>query len=292
MTFPAGQHFVPEMLQKRFVDPEGMLWVYDKRVPGRGIWRSKPKGIFKERHVYTVARPDGGPSAMVERALGAVENAADPVLGRIVDRVRAGQSLNLSADERRTLLLFLYIQHKRSPEFFRSFPLDGDVEDLALSAIEVMEAESGPMPPDQRAAYLSAAGLKQVEQALRMSVLMNISPQVFGVLEARGIAVAFIPRSDRSFVLGSLPFARFMSSRGREDLGDPESELWLPIASDVAVSTYGAKGEDRVVHLVQDRPIRQVNGALVGQSSVIASGSRDLLRAVTRRLGRVTGSKG
>lgn len=292
MSFPASQHFVPEMLQKRFVDAEGMLWVYDKRVPGRGIWRSRPKGIFKERHVYTVAHPDGSPSALVERALGKVESAADPVLGRIVDRVRAGRSPDLSTDDRRTLLLFFYVQHKRSPEFFRGIPFGERIEDLAASAIDQWETDHGPMLPDQRAAYLSAKGLEQVEQALRMGVLMNVSPEVFGVLEARGIAVAFISRSDRRFVLGSLPLARFRSPRGREDLGDPESELWLPIASDVAVSTYGARGEDRVVHITEDQPIRQVNGALVGQSNIIASGSRDLLRAVTRRLGRASNSSG
>lgn len=284
--FPAMQHVVPRMLQKRFVDADGMLWVYDKRAPGRGLWRARPENVFKERHVYTVAGPDGSPNALVERALGHLESAADPVLTRIVERVRARQPLDLSAAERTTLLLFFYFQHKRSPEFFRALPLGDRIEDLAVSAIETIEAENGPMPPDMRADFLSAESLKQVEQATRMGVLLNVSPGIFGVLQARGIAVALIPRPNRCFVLGSLPLARFMSPRRRQDLGDPGSELWFPIASDVAMTTYGAKGENRIVHLETDPPIRQINGAIVGQSNVIASGSKELLLALTRRLGR------
>lgn len=53
-AFPTGQRYVPEMLQKHFVDAEGMLWAFDKRAPHRGIWRSKPEGlrtVFQSSHL-------------------------------------------------------------------------------------------------------------------------------------------------------------------------------------------------------------------------------------------------
>ena len=68
--FPVGQHFIPEMLQKRFVDRDGMLWVHECRRPERGLFRSTPKGVFKERHLYTVMGPDGASQCSRGRRLG------------------------------------------------------------------------------------------------------------------------------------------------------------------------------------------------------------------------------
>ncbi len=109
------------MLQKRFVDRDGMVWVYDRRRPERGFFRSAPKGVFKERHLYTIAGPDGEPSALVEQTLGQVEKAAAPVIDRVVEHVRSGRGWDLTDEERTMLLMFLYVQLKRCPEFFRGF---------------------------------------------------------------------------------------------------------------------------------------------------------------------------
>lgn len=283
MSFPAGQHYVPEMLQKRFVDEDGMLWAFDKRAPHRGIWRSKPKGVFKERHLYTVAGPDGSPSPLIERALGQLESAADPIITRVVEQARAGKSVNLHEDERRLLILFLYFQNKRCPEFFRSIPIGQSMDVVVEDAIRAFEAKNGPMPEAERTAHLSPTGLQAMEQDMRMEALLTISPRVVGALDARGITIAVIPRADRRFVLSSLPIARFISRRGREDLHDPESEMWLPLAPDVALSSYGRRGDDRTVHIQDDRPIRQVNTSLARFSQVVASSSLDLVRSLTRR---------
>ncbi|MCJ2139423.1 DUF4238 domain-containing protein [Methylobacterium sp. E-066] len=282
--FPAGQHFIPEMLQKRFVDHRGMLWVHDRRRPERGFFRSTPKGIFKERHLYTVAGPDGSPSALVERTLGHVENAAGPVLDRVVEHVRAGGRWDLTSEERVLLLFFLYVQLKGCPEFFRGIPLDESMETFAEGLIAAWEDANGPMPPEDRERHLSADNLEDLQHSARMKSLMTLSPRVLEALYTRGLTVIHIPRPDRQFALASLPVVRLKSPSGRMDLGDPEVELSLPIAPDVAIASYGMADLNQIVHITHDTSIRRVNWELARSSNTIASSSRELLRSLTRRL--------
>lgn len=282
--FPAGQHYVPEMLQKHFVDRRGMLYAFDRRRPEGGIYRSIPKGVFKERHIYTVTGPDGAPSDLVEKALGRFETAADPIIERVLAHVRAGGGYDLTADERFTLLLFLLVQLKRSPDFFRGLTFDEPVRDFAEKSIAAWVDQGGEVPPGERDKLLSPEGLKVIEQAARMGALMTLSPLVLDALDARGLTIARITRPDRCFALGSLPTVRFLSPSGRRDLGDPGVELWLPIAPDIAIASSGTRHENRVVHLDHDPSIRKFNQELARQSNAIASASRELVQSLVRRL--------
>lgn len=282
-AFPAQQHYIPQMLQKRFTDRDGMLWVHDRRRPGK-IFRSLPKGIFKEGHIYTVEGPDGTPSDLVERALGQIESAAEPTISRVVEHVRAGGPWDITSEERELLILFLHVQLKRSPEFFRGILLDGPPRDFVERALGEWEAKHGPIPSEEREWHLSPANLAAVEQSARMGALMSLSPRVTEALEARGFMVVRITRPGRSFVLASLPVVRFMGPDGRRDLDDPGVELWLPVAPDVALVSGGISGADRFADLVHDGSIRKLNGELARLSNVIASSSKALIQSLTRRL--------
>ncbi|MBB3314014.1 hypothetical protein FHT78_005821 [Rhizobium sp. BK196] len=48
MILPKRHHYVPEMLQKNFVDEDDRLWTFDSRNRGRGIWRSSYENLFLE----------------------------------------------------------------------------------------------------------------------------------------------------------------------------------------------------------------------------------------------------
>lgn len=283
-AFPVGQHFIPEMLQKRFIDANGMLWAYDRRRPERGFFRTAPKGLFKERHLYTVPGPDGAPNDLVERALGMIESAANPVIDRVVKHVRAGGGWDLTKDERTILLLFLHVQIKRCPEFFRGLSFDAPLRDLVEKSIAIWEALNGPMPPEDRERHLSPDSLADIEIFARMGTMMSLSPAVVAALDGRGLTIACIRRPDRRFILGSNPAIRFCSPSGRQDLDDPRVELWLPIAPDIAIGSYGPRHLNQVVHLKHDPPIRKMNEQLAHLSNTIASSSRDLLRSLSRRL--------
>ncbi|MGU3541019.1 DUF4238 domain-containing protein [Methylobacterium sp. A54F] len=287
MSLPVGQHFVPRMLLKRFAAPDGRLWAFDKRRPDRGIWQSTPKDLLKERHLYTVTRADGSRDVTVEQALGYVESAAEPVIERVLQRARAGLPPGFSGEDRIAMLLFLYFQMKRVPDFFRNIPLPpGGVEEIIRSGIANWERERGPIPQEERDKHLSPRGMVALEQGVRMQSLLNVSPRIFGTLEARGFAVGVIKQPDRRFVIGSYPMVRFMARSGRTDLGDPSVELWLPLAPDVAIASFGRRGEEQVATIHDPSQIRKVNVEIARQSTTIVSGSRELLRSLTQRFPR------
>ncbi len=217
------------MLQKRFVDRDGMVWVYDRRRPERGFFRSAPKGVFKERHLYTIAGPDGEPSALVEQTLGRSRKLRPRSLTAWLSTSvlqRLGSD-GRGADDAAHVPIR---PAQAMPEFFRGIPLDEPMQAFAEGLIADWEEANGRMPQEERERHLSADGLRELEQSARMKALMTLSPRVVEALNERGLTIARIPRSDRQFILASLPVVRFMSPSGHLDLGDSGVELWLPIA--------------------------------------------------------------
>lgn len=285
MSQPVGQHFVPRMLLKRFVGSDSRLWAFDKRRPDRGIWQSTPKDLLKERHLYTVTLADGLQNFAVEEALGHVESAAEPVIERVLERARVGLPPQLTSEDRFTMILFLYFQLKRVPDFFRGIALPvGGAEEVIRSGIAKWEEEKGPISQEERGDILSPDNISAMEQRVRMQVLLNVQTRAFDALEARGLAVGVIRRPDRQLVTGSYPMARFRAPSGRTDLGDSQVELWLPLAPDVAIGSFGHRGEERIAAIHDLRRTRRLNSQIARQSTTIVSGSRDLLAFLVGRL--------
>ena len=63
---PRRQHFVPEMLSKRFTDDDGKLYVFDKNEARKGIGDRTPKGVFWKPHFYTSKTYDGKKDTTLE----------------------------------------------------------------------------------------------------------------------------------------------------------------------------------------------------------------------------------
>ncbi|GJE56954.1 DUF4238 domain-containing protein [Methylobacterium thuringiense] len=282
MNFPARQHTVPKMLQKRFVDRDGLLWFHDKRRPAQGVRRAQPKDLFVEGHVYTIEDEAGGRSAAVESLLGRVEDAAEPIVEMIVDRTRRRLPLDLSADDRAIILLFVHYQMRRSPDLYRRITLDADVQKLFEDSVDEWKQARGAVEQAERARILDPRNVARNAQRVRMQGLAQISEKIMGALDARGLCTALISRPNQNFVLGGFPFARFAAG-GRTDLGHPNVELWLTLAPDVALGSYGHRSDERRAEITNDRAVRDVNSLISRGSHVIASASADLVRAVARR---------
>ncbi|RVD67160.1 hypothetical protein EN751_38275 [Mesorhizobium sp. M4A.F.Ca.ET.029.04.2.1] len=99
------------------------------------------------------------------------------------------------------------------------------------------------------------------------------------VLERRGIAILRIVQPKKSFIVGSRPVVK-LTAPNRTDLNDPTVEMWLPIASDVAVGAGQGDGKISLHDTVDERPVRQLNIAIAGQSGTIAAGSAALVKSI------------
>jgi Protein of unknown function (DUF4238) len=60
-------HYVPEMIQGRFTDASGHIFLFDKRHPESGVFGTAPKNAFVERDLNTIIASDGSRDVGLER---------------------------------------------------------------------------------------------------------------------------------------------------------------------------------------------------------------------------------
>jgi Protein of unknown function (DUF4238) len=277
---PKRHHFVPEMLQKRFVNSEGGLWFLDKR-HSEGIIASMPGNIFVEGHLYTAVESDGTKDVSLELFYSNLESEADPILEKIVESARRRAVPRLSVEERSVWHEFFHYQFKRVPDFFRKLNYIRKFPDRINDAIDRFEQLAGRVVTEEERAELNRPEVvKRLKQNAIVHSLGDYGPLVKGALVEKGIAVAVIPKPSKTFVLGSSPIIRFNQAPGGS-MNDPQVEMWLPIAHDVAVAPFGAPSNEHIEE-VDDAAIRKVNRVIFQQSTVVASSSRALLESLAR----------
>lgn len=74
-----------------------------------------------------------------------------------------------------------------------------------------------------------------------------------------------------------------LNIRGAADLTDERSEVWLPIAHDVAVGPRKRDQWEQGFTLEEAKPIRDLNEATWGQSSMVVGRSSNLVRSLASR---------
>jgi hypothetical protein len=137
--------------------------------------------------------------------------------------------------------LLLHLSTEASPDFFNAIS-DNEVTPERIDAVlDRYGATVGPVPEDIREQFKSKEFFEHLKQNALVGSLGDPAPIVEQALRGRGLALAVLDRENRSFILGSNPMAR-LGTRNGSSLANPEVELWLPIARDVAVSPYGQPG--------------------------------------------------
>src|SRR5690554_3659449 len=93
-------HFIPQLVQRRFIDGKGRLFVLDKRRPDVGVFATTPTNAFVERDLNTIVREDGKRDVGLELWYAELEGKVAPVLAKIIGRARARKPPGLTTDER------------------------------------------------------------------------------------------------------------------------------------------------------------------------------------------------
>lgn len=278
MSKPKRHHYIAQMHSMRFADPDGILYVFDRRFPHKGVQKRTPRNLFVEGDLYTQFDDRGTKDVSVETEfLAPLESEASPIIEKIVSAARQGAPANLSPAEKDIWVEFTYIQFKRVPE-----RLEKHKEEI----FEEIRREIDFMRQFRRFTDHALSILDDEETMERLwrnisiqgvqKPLSKEGTEIF--LEKRiGVAVIRKPKPKRSFVIGSNPVVK-MSNPERSHLADPTAELWLPLARDVAVTTCPGES-DRVIS-VNDRHIRAINRSVFEESTVIAACSREIVEAL------------
>ena len=274
MNLPKRHHYVPEMLQKNFIDDEAKLWTFDSRNRTKGVWRSTHENLFLEGHLYSHINADDTKDATLEAWFSELEGEAAPIVQKIIATARRGHYPNLTKTERQIWDFFFYQQWRRVPDLFASLMTAEQHRDEVERLLNELEGQGRRLSNQERSDLLDPASLKRMHRNIRVATLKTGSDNVLIVIGARGLAIGRIDSSRKSFVLGSRPMVKL----------NPPVEAWLPIASDIIV---GVGLYDRAEILVpfNTKQTRNQNEASSKQSSQIVGRSKALVQSLASYVG-------
>ena len=243
MNRPKRHHYVPEMLLRNFTNKNGRLHFFRKSSKEKCILETEPRNFCVECELYTVYDSAGAADASLEKYLSQLEGEAAPVIMKIIKEARAGKPPGLTSSEKETWDRFLVCQWARTP----------DTTDQVLSRRKKKTKEE------------LAALKEEIGKEHLFYDLPNPPQYRLEILGNKGLLVAVIHNSKKSFVIGSSPVARFGHGI---PLTDPTVEFWLPVAPDIAVTPYFARGHEELRE-AQDATIEKINKEIFRQSSAI-----------------------
>jgi hypothetical protein len=278
LSEPKRQHYIPQMLLRRFTDSDGRLHFFDKRIREKGVLQSSPKDIFVQKHIYSSIAKDGTKDTTLEKYYSFMEGRADRLIEKIIVAARAEKLPNLSEKEKEEWDNFVYQQWSRVPDMHvRSL---NDFDDTFESSIREFEQTFRPLTDQEKASLQEPETRARILQNARVTALSGPPGLAVETLGLRGLGVCALARRNKSFIVGSSPVTK-LAFPGRSHLSDPSVELWLPIAFDVAVTPAGTRGTERFVKVSDDRHIRALNEAIFKQSTLIAGRSTALIASLT-----------
>ena len=274
-----NNHYVPEMLVRRFSDGNGSPFYYDKRRPENPIQRRNPRKIFCEDYLYVDVDKDGNRDVSLERDIYAkLENDAALIIDKIVEAAGKGKTPSLSQVEKSKWDEFLYQQWQRTPDALAKLGATFNFQEELEGSLAFFEKYGRPITPVEHAKFTDPSFLDRLKKSAFIGSLKGKSSQTQKALGSRGLGIVKISDSKKSFIVGSFPVVK-LTFQGRTHLTDPSVEAWLPISHDVAVTPWGSNGDEKIV-AIDGQATMQINQYICDQSNEIAGRSAELLHSL------------
>jgi len=278
-------HYVPVSVLKNFRSASEQFFYFYKLNPLKPIIHRNPTKVFCLNHLYSFLNDSGNKDNSVETEFFKnLDTSADPVIKKIIQAVRTGHLPSLTKTERETWDEFYIKQHARNPEKLLSNEtqthLDQHFKEIRTRIYDRCEPHIKDILDDPK----FKDRLQQEAKVKSLATKLNISRQV---LQERGMVFARIMNSKKSFIIGSSPFVRF-GNKGTGELNDPRTELWLPIAHDIAVSPGSYDTPENIISLENNHDhtqlIRKMNRIILDQSFEIGGKSKSLIASLTNHI--------
>lgn len=279
MTEYKNNHYVPQMLLKRFKDANGVLYYYNKNTQLKGVEPRNTKTIFSECHLYTERDKNGKADVSLERDVyGKIDSDANDVIDKIVAASRSNCLPCLTLTEKASWDIFLYHQWKRTPDFHDRFVRPAE-STFANRFVQALEGARGGLSDEKKQQIeelvSDRVNDKTFVQNAKVKALKTSGSDVIDALSSRGLGVALIRKLNRSFIIGSFPIIK-LTPAGMTHIGHSSVEIWIPIAHDVVVGPHGGPNEEKIVN-ISDSHVRALNEFTFRQSTEVAGRSKKLI---------------
>lgn len=272
------------MILRNFPDKSGWLYVFDKRSPIKVVRRSRIQNAFVENNIYLQYTTDKGrKSYSIEHDLCKIEDAASAVVRKIVDLARKSSQPNLTTQEKQDWDTYFRSQLTRTPDVRPTDEeLDAFRHQIADELLRIRPLSPAAISTIEHVTHDTSI-VARTNQNIRAQLAIPTGRRLSNVISEKGLLVARITKSNRSFIIGSNSIVK-VTTEGRTNLADPDVQAWIPIAHDVAVTPALTSGKEEFVPISDNDFVRWLNEATLNQSTEIAGRSRDLVESITRKL--------
>ncbi|PCJ61513.1 MAG: hypothetical protein COA65_00705 [Rhodospirillaceae bacterium] len=277
MNEPKRNHFIAQMLSRRFTDENGKLYFFDKRFPEKGVQPVTPKNIFVVGNLYTQHYEDGDKDTSLEKMFADLEGTADTIIRKILGAARTRELPDLTPIEKSNWDRFFYYQWKRVPDMHNNVFGPEQFQKLIHTKLENFEA-TRPLTIDEHAKLHSQKTLDRLIQNAKVQAIARLGEEVLQMFQSKGLVTTIIQKPEKSFVIGSNPIVK-PTSPSRSRTAD---SIWFPIAHDVVVAHDSFSGKEKLVEITEDSHIRAINKATFNQSTTIAGRSPALIASLAK----------
>ena len=290
---PRGNHYIPQMLLKRFCTPNGQLWVNN----GFKVYPDNPQNAFKQRDLN--ATRNVIPSLSEQRytveltyehedTLSKIEGDAEPAIERIIEQTRGRRLPKLSPKQQDAWKKFYLAMDRRTPEAqVELWPAPAH-EDAFYEEFQRFAEKEGIRIPEKEH-LLQIGGIADQAKLIGQNTNAGFSAGNHTILQEKeshfiksaGLIVAVISFSTKRFVIGSRGLAIVEDSHYR----DLMKTSWLPVAPDVAIGATNNPDIETIVYFDNNRDgvrrIDAINHAMAARSWAIAGASKELVQSVS-----------
>ena len=288
-------HLNPRRDLLRFTDNAGKFYYFRKERADRRIDYRSPRSVMWSRGYYGLAEPGPGEDAgSVENRLQQVEEAANPVIDRLLDQIdRWKSTIPEDCSNRRLESL------ARKAKIWRPFHLsDSDIdilkvyipwkfmrsrrrEEVEVTSLEETKKEAAKIFGQKAVDELDQNRLGRfVHDTANRIVGYGPSQHVRTVIAQKGLVVSTsVGRHIAPLVASDNPvFNAVPKGRHLLDMG---SEIVMPISNDTALSIYGTPGL-RFNPNLNPRTVRILNEEIFFYSNEVVCSCKKVLASLVR----------
>jgi len=271
-NLPEKHHYVPKFSTKYFADSNGMVFYRER---GRNIEHRNYKSPFYKRHYYTSRDADNKKDISAEYKFQKVENEVSRIIKKICTCCANGSYPKLTPGEKQAWDMFLFLQLQRTPDAFEQLVKEESLTEIIEDCFEQWMADD-PSNKVKILTHYTSENIERSKNTIRIGVQSMVGPISLKLFSKLELSFWILTDENRSFVLGSNPVVRgsVYSSYGWG--------TWIPISPKVAVPHTRQRTSGELLQNNSVADVRQLNMAIIKQSSAVVSNSKRLLKSLTK----------
>jgi hypothetical protein len=236
-----------------------------------------PDSIFFKKHGNSFLDEKGILNSDLELRLSRADYEFSKIQHQIIRALKSGSKIDVTIHQRNIISLFIYVMWKRNPIIRAWFKVKFQNE---FQPAEFAKDFTKKLNDVQLGEFASFFHNDWIQSTLGQAVIedtLRISRKIIDALNLKTISCV-TPKNDKTFIIGNNPLV-WLKGLISEGVGDPESELWMPISPKCCLLLHKPSLNSNLKFL-ENEQVRFLNLLQWKQSESAVACSRELLRSI------------